>query len=505
MNQWQITTDVVVVGYGLAGAIAAIEARNAGAEVLIIEKSGYPGGCSVLAGGAILSVSNAAEAAEYLTHLSSGRVDASLIGPFARGLSENEAYLKDLARINGGTVIATKTSTTGAPGEGLYPFPGRKSFYYTRVREVPGFSGFSWVQHLRLAAPNMMKVVMDNVDKRAVRVLYDTPARRLVRDGAGEITGLKAGPEGKEIAIRARKGIVLACGGFEQNQWMLMQFLQGKPMHSMAPLTHTGDGIVMAQDVGAALWHMWLVHGSYGLKFPEFPIAFRTTFDGPRNPKRKMPWIVVDKTGLRYMNEYQPGPQDTGHRAMELYDPDLPGYARIPSYVIMDEPGFKWGPIGQPLAIGGTVYNWSKDNSQELARGWIVKAASLADLARVIAAREDDEGLMEAARLEATVAQWNEVVRKGDDPFHRPPGTMTPIKDAPFYVVPVWPIVTNTQGGPVHNVRQQVMDVWNKPIPHLYACGELGSFFSHLYELGGNLGECVYSGRVAGENAAREG
>ncbi len=501
MIDWNLETDVIVVGYGLAGAIAAIEARNAGAEVLIIEKSSYPGGCSILAGGSILSVSNAGKATKYLTHLSSGRVDAALIGPFAQGLSENEAYMKDLARINGGTVMTSKGAGPGV-GEGLYPFPGQDAFYRISVSEIPGFSGFPWVQHLRLAATNMMKVVMDNVDKRGIRCLYETPARRLTRNSTGEITGVTAGPQSKEMAIKARRGVVLACGGFEQNQWMLMQFLQGKPMYSMAPLTHTGDGIVMAQDVGAALWHMWHVHGSYGLKFPEFPVAFRTPFSGPRNPKRKMPWIVVDKSGLRYMNEYQPAPQDTMHRAMELYDPDLPGYARIPSYAIMDDAGLKWGPIGQPLAIGGKVYNWSKDNSEELARGWIVKGNTLSDLAKAIVAREDNEGRMDAAKLEATVAQWNEIVRKGEDPFHRPPGTMMPVKAPPFYAVPVWPIITNTQGGPVHNVRQQVMDVWNKPIPHLYACGELGSFFSHLYQLGGNLGECVYSGRVAGKNAA---
>jgi len=70
--------------------------------------------------------------------------------------------------------------------------------------------------------------------------------------------------------------------------------------------------------------------------------------------------------------------------------------------------------------------------------------------------------------------------------------------------VPVWPIISNTQGGPVHNEAQQVIDAFGEPIPRLYCVGELGSFFAHLYQLSGNLGECLLSGRVAGRHAALE-
>ena len=79
-----------------------------------------------------------------------------------------------------------------------------------------------------------------------------------------------------------------------------------------------------------------------------------------------------------------------------------------------------------------------------------------------------------------------------------------PIEVPPFYAAPVWPVITNTQGGPQHNVDQQVIDPFNEPIPHLYSAGELGSFWAHLYLLAGNLAECLYSGHVAGINAAKE-
>ncbi len=111
---------------------------------------------------------------------------------------------------------------------------------------------------------------------------------------------------------------------------------------------------------------------------------------------------------------------------------------------------------------------------------------------------------MDADTLESSVLQWNEVVSQGNDSFRRPPGTMMPIEASPFYAVPVWPVISNTQGGPVHNVRQQVIDAFGQPIPHLYAVGELGSFFGHLYELSANLSECLYSGRIAGKEAAKE-
>ncbi|MNC64603.1 Urocanate reductase precursor [compost metagenome] len=89
-----------------------------------------------------------------------------------------------------------------------------------------------------------------------------------------------------------------------------------------------------------------------------------------------------------------------------------------------------------------------------------------------------------------------------DKDFGRPPGTIVKIDRPPFYSVKVWPICTNTQGGPEHDECQRVLDPYGAPIPNLYAAGELGSFFGHIYLLGGNLSECIISGRIAGREAA---
>ncbi len=205
------------------------------------------------------------------------------------------------------------------------------------------------------------------------------------------------------------------------------------------------------------------------------------------------------------MNECPPAPQDTPHRPMELFDPDLVDYPRIPSYVIFDEVGRKQGPIAQPMGFQEEYrYDWSRDNLQEVVRGWILKADSLQELGEKIQALPENKGLMPPPVLEQAVLQWNEGVKQKKDPLLRPPETMMAISQPPFYGIPVYPIVTNTQGGPQHNSRQQILDAFKQPIPRLYAAGELGSFFSHLYELGGNLGECLSSGRIAGRNAAAE-
>jgi predicted oxidoreductase len=78
-----------------------------------------------------------------------------------------------------------------------------------------------------------------------------------------------------------------------------------------------------------------------------------------------------------------------------------------------------------------------------------------------------------------------------------------PIATPPFYFGEVWPVVSNTQGGPVHDERQRVLDPFGEPIPGLYVAGELGSIWGYLYLSGGNLAECFITGRIAGEVAAR--
>lgn len=134
---------------------------------------------------------------------------------------------------------------------------------------------------------------------------------------------------------------------------------------------------------------------------------------------------------------------------------------------------------------------------KELKLGILKKADGVQELAAAIG--------VEASILQATIGRWNALCDKGaDDDFGRPPGTMVRLDTPPFVFGAVYPTVSNTQGGPVHNARQLIVDVCGKPTARLYAAGELGSSYGHLYLSGGNLAECFVTGWVAGREVAEQ-
>jgi predicted oxidoreductase len=89
-----------------------------------------------------------------------------------------------------------------------------------------------------------------------------------------------------------------------------------------------------------------------------------------------------------------------------------------------------------------------------------------------------------------------------DEAHGRPANTMVPIATPPDYVGEIWPVVSNTQGGPVHDAVQRVLDPYGEPIARLYEAGEVGSIWGHLYLSGANLSECFIGGRIAGRHIA---
>jgi predicted oxidoreductase len=110
---------------------------------------------------------------------------------------------------------------------------------------------------------------------------------------------------------------------------------------------------------------------------------------------------------------------------------------------------------------------------------------------------------IDAAILAASIAEWNALAASGaPEPLGRPAKGRAPIATPPFSAANVWPIVSNTQGGPAHDARQRVIDAFGRPIEGLYEAGEIGSVFGHVYLSGGNLAECCVGGRIAGREAA---
>lgn len=506
--------DVVVVGFGLAGGVAAITAASAGAKTLLVEKSSVPGGLSICSYGAVRSARDADAAFAYLKATNGGRTPDDVLRALARGMAGVESYVRELGRINN-AVIRSSIEEAAAKADdpyqrrvgGNYPFPGTETFYHTTVVDVPGFDprrDYPWANGAP-GGPMLFKIVHDHLRALGVEVRLATAARRLIAaPDTREVLGVRVAGAGDEHAIEARRAVILASGGFEGNPDMKAQFLEGAPVFNAAARTNTGDGIRMAQDLGAALWHMWHVHGAYGFRHsdPAYPYAIRVKrfpdwFPGEQHRARvKMAWILLDQDGRRFMAEYQPYTQDTAVRPMQHYDPAWQRFPRNPAFLICDEEGRKMYPLGKATSNDENVrYEWSNDNLREVELGILKRADTLEGLA--IALGLDPEQLV------GSVARWNEHCAGGSDADHgRPAGTMAPIRTPPFYGAPVWATLSNTQGGPVHDADSRIVDAYGNPIPRLYAAGELGSSFGHLYLSGGNIAECFVTGRIAGSHAA---
>ncbi|MBE9558924.1 MAG: FAD-binding protein, partial [Proteobacteria bacterium] len=403
-----------------------------------------------------------------------------------------------------------------------YPFEGGDAFGYISIEDIPGFDparDFPWVRALRGGA-RLFKVMWANVETRpGIEVRLGHAAERLIVED-GRVIGLNyRDPSGDSHEARAN-GVVLATGGFEAADDMKTRFWQEKPVLSGAYGGNTGDGIRMAQAVGADLWHMWHYHGTYGFRHSD-PVAYPYGIRLHRLPDwvpapgggegqgegevqsffagyvdQRMPWVLLDKAGRRFMNEYPPYLQDTGHRPMATYDPATQCYPAIPAWLIVDEDGRDFAPLGFPTKNDpDRDFAWSADNMAEVELGILQRANSVGEMA-------DAMGL-DAAEVRDSLDRWNAACAAGADPDHgRQRATMMPIEKPPFLFGQVWPIVANTQGGPVHDISQRVLNPFGEPIPGLYAAGELGSVFGHLYMSGGNLAECFIGGRIAGREAA---
>ncbi len=502
---------MVVVGFGFAGGASAITAADAGARVLLIEKMAHPGGISICSAGGIRIARNAEDAFRYLRDTNAGTAPEANLHALAHGMANVEGFVRALCEPHD-----AKLTKVQAPGN--YPFDGFETFGFLSVAEVRGFDprqGYPHVRGLRGGA-RLFNVIQRNVAQRDIEVRLACRAQRLVHDDAGVVTGIAVEQDGRTRHIRAPGGVILACGGFEADDAMKRQYWQEKPVPSAAFPGNTGDGIRMAQAVGADLWHMWHYHGTYGLRHPDtqsYPYGIRLTRFRDWTPglvqddedvpafllateNARMPWIVVDQNGRRYMNEYPPYPGDTGHRHMAHYDPVTQSFPRIPSYLIVDQRGFERDAIGFPTYNDPRMnFAWSEDNHAEVEMGLIRKAETPAQLAGILGCAPDT--------IRETLTRWNAFCRgEADDPLGRNRATSMPLDEPPYYAAQTWPIVANTQGGPVHDAEQRLLNPFSEVIEGLYAAGELGSVFGHLYLSGGNLAECFVGGQIAGRNAA---
>lgn len=202
-NRWDEEADVVVLGYGGAGATAAISAHDAGAKVVVIEKE-LGGGNTRLATLTFLCPIKGPAAREYLHALSFGTVQEETIDAFIEWSSKNIEFIREL----GGEVEVCP------PGPTFPKFRGSAAMVRYRVKGKEGEPG----------GESLWGLLSQNVERRNIQVHRQTIAGRLVRSG-DEIIGVQAEREGTRFGIRARKGVVLTTGGFEYNEEMKREYL----------------------------------------------------------------------------------------------------------------------------------------------------------------------------------------------------------------------------------------------------------------------------------------
>ena len=481
-QEWDIEADVVVVGLGAAGFATSVTAHDLGAKVVILEKApeGQEGGNTRVAGQGYLNTSSVDKAIAYLTALCGPyTVPAPMVKVWAEEMCQNNAWLESLG---------------GDPQEHQHPpvgiefpdLPGADCVHKFHDGPTYGYS-YTWQLFERL------------VKQRPISILYETPARSLVQHHiTKEILGVRSQRGDRWIHVKAGKAVVLTCGGFENNQEMIRNYLPGIPRcYTSGTPYNEGDGITMAMSVGADLWHMNNYAGpSMALKVAEI----RTTFSMQAlHYSKEMPggMIVVGPDARRFTDEKF----KTRHGKVPVNGNWLPLSTPCPMFLIFDRTLFSAGPLYDKHPSHGWTqiierYDWSEDNSVELAKGWIKTADTLAALAAAVELDPDS--------LAQSVTRWNRHCDARHDSVFGRKLMLAPIVEPPFYAIELSPSMLNTQGGPRRNERAQIVRPDGTPIPRLYSAGELGSIYSYLYQGTGNIGECLAFGRVAGRNAAAE-
>ncbi len=548
--------DVLVVGSGAGAMTAALGAAQAGLEVLIIEKAAVYGGTSATSGGGLWITcnhlmpgvgieDNPDDAAAYLTALTGNDVPAANVASFAKNGARMLQWIMETSHAQFISMAEYADYYQHIPGArpggrsiDPLPYDARElgddflnmQIQHRQVR-VLGLMGYSNIEGAVLLskAPGWFKLILklswqyfsdvfwrlrsrrsrrltmgNALIGRLRKSLMDLnvpiwlgcPAKELlVEDGA--VVGIKAQRGGKDVTIRARKGVILASGGFEHSQALREKYLPNptSTRWSAANPTNTGDMLVAAQAIGAQTALLDEAWWGPTIRINEEDRA-RALFT-----ERSMPGaIVVNKQGRRFFNESVA--YTTAVQAM--YQP-----GNLPSILVFDNRYKRNYPFG-PLLPAEMHLNWLEPRH---IRKNLLKSASTVEK---LASQLD----VDPAGLAETVTRFNGFAASGkDEDFNRgenaydllygdirikPNPCLAPLAEPPFYGIEIYPGDIGTKGGLLTNENAQVMGTNGQPIRGLYAIGNCSASVTGRYYpgAGATLGPAMTFGFLAAEHIA---
>lgn len=491
--KWGKEVDVLVVGSGTV-AVAALAAKDAGAaSVLIIEKGPAFGGTTATSGGGMwIPVNylmaeqgiedNKADAFKYMQTIAEGQSTDELINAYI----DNGPVMLDWMHTKLGYefVLGNASYHDYYEVPGFRPF-GRKVTFASEGQAVGGAGGWT--------------AIKATCDSLGIEVMFNTAGKSLVTNAAGEVIGVIATDQnGDELAIHAKKGVILGTGGFDFNADMTKAFLRGPILASNAVKTNTGDGQLMGMAIGADLRNM---NSCWGLPFFPQDTANMQGVEDWQIYRGKPGAVVVNKYGERIGNE-----ASTYHifnRSFWYYDSGKFEYRNTPSFWLCDS------TFPQYYFMPGSNYQM----------GVIPDMLTVADTLEELCTKLG----IDVAGFTSMITAFNENAANGVDPvWHRGEYQfdlntagdymgrtdlknvcLAPLAVGPFYGAAYGPGTCGTNGGLRINGSAQVLNTNGVVIPRLYAVGNTCSSPTGASYPGGGatVGGGAIFGYLAGKHA----
>lgn len=453
-----LETELLVVGGGLAGFAAALEAAQAGVNVVLLEKMDATGGSSAMSGGCLAFAGTDLQAAQ-------GVEDSAEL--LKRDLLEVGLHENDPALVQ--TYVDHQLGT--------YEWLKQQGVAFSPVIEASSGQSVPRVHTVDPADTVRLLEARCRATGR-VTILLGTRALRLLRSSeSAPVHGVLASDADGEFSIQASRGVLLASGGFGRNAEMVHRFA---PHYDNAVFVggdgNVGDGLAMARKLGADMRDMIYIKGTYG-KHPVDTLNHHSCLAVYKGA------IAVNEHGKRFVDE---------SISYKLLGDAVMAQPYHTSFQIFDQPIFDSGDDRVRIL----------DFGRRMEEGLIVQADTLQGLAQQIEVPYEE--------LQATVERYNGYCDCGEDEeFGRKKlvhnhGELRRIETGPFYAYPSTAAVFGTYCGLRVDATLRVLDVFGEPITGLYAAGEvIGGFHGGAYMTGSALGKAVVLGRVAATRAAQ--